>query len=148
MCSTKIGHFLKQYLPNKSHKWGYKLSVLCNLSEYAYLQRSQRKNKAKNRFEVYSGQGDKRDIPVDDPDLGPTSNVVLRLVKVISHMKNHIVFFDNFCTSLPLSYFVYIVLERFNKIDCPIADKKDLKKELRTMMECIFQRRYGKITRW
>lgn len=24
MCATKLGHFLKQYLPNKPHKWGFK----------------------------------------------------------------------------------------------------------------------------
>lgn len=48
MCSTKIAHFLKQYLPNKPHKWGYKLFVLCNLMGYAY------------RFEVYSGQEEKK----------------------------------------------------------------------------------------
>lgn len=29
MCSTKVAHFRKQYLPNKPHKWGFKL--LCPL---------------------------------------------------------------------------------------------------------------------
>lgn len=28
MCATKVAHFLKQYLPNKPHKWGFKLYVL------------------------------------------------------------------------------------------------------------------------
>lgn len=28
MCATKMGHFLKQYLPNKPHKWGFKLYML------------------------------------------------------------------------------------------------------------------------
>lgn len=35
MCSTKVAHFMKQYLPNKPHKWGFKLFVLCSLSGYA-----------------------------------------------------------------------------------------------------------------
>lgn len=48
MCTTKIAHFLKQYLPNKPHKWGYKLFVLRSLMGYAY------------RFEVYSGQVNKK----------------------------------------------------------------------------------------
>ncbi|GBP28452.1 PiggyBac transposable element-derived protein 4 [Eumeta japonica] len=39
MCAIKI----QQYLPNKPHKWGFKLYVLCSLSGYAYS------------FEVYSG---------------------------------------------------------------------------------------------
>ena len=32
ICATKVAHFLKQYLPNKPHKWGFKLYVLCDLS--------------------------------------------------------------------------------------------------------------------
>jgi len=28
MCPTKARHFLKQYMPNKPHKWGYKLFVM------------------------------------------------------------------------------------------------------------------------
>lgn len=31
MCSTKVAHFMKQYLPNEPHKWGFKLYVLCSL---------------------------------------------------------------------------------------------------------------------
>ncbi|GBP51058.1 PiggyBac transposable element-derived protein 1 [Eumeta japonica] len=57
MCSTKIAHFLKQYLPNKPHKWGYKLFVVCNLMGYAY------------KFEVYSGQEKTTDKPPNEPDL-------------------------------------------------------------------------------
>lgn len=34
MCATKVAHFKKQYLPNKPHKWGFKLFVLCSLSGY------------------------------------------------------------------------------------------------------------------
>ncbi|XP_037303473.1 piggyBac transposable element-derived protein 4-like [Manduca sexta] len=32
MCATKISHYLKQYLPNKPHKWGFKLFLLCSIS--------------------------------------------------------------------------------------------------------------------
>lgn len=46
MCATKVAHFLKQYLPNKPHKWGFKFYVLCSLSGYAY------------NFEIYSGKND------------------------------------------------------------------------------------------
>ncbi|CAB3260354.1 unnamed protein product [Arctia plantaginis] len=57
MCSTKIAHFMKQYLPNKPHKWGFKLYVLCSLSGYAHS------------FEIYSGKQDIQNLP-DEPDLG------------------------------------------------------------------------------
>ncbi|XP_022124841.2 piggyBac transposable element-derived protein 4 [Pieris rapae] len=72
MCSTKIGHFLKQYLPKKPHKWGFKLYVL---------------------------------IP-DEPDLGATGNVVVCLLRGVPRKQNHIIYFDNFYTSLPLVVFL------------------------------------------
>lgn len=87
MCSTKIGHFLEQYLPNKPHKWGFKLYVLCDLMEYAH------------KFEVYSGQENSKQLP-DEPDLGATGNVVVRLLRRVSKRLNHIIYFDNFYTSL------------------------------------------------
>lgn len=123
MCSTKIAHFLKQYLPNKPHKWGYKLFVLCSLMGYAY------------RFEIYSGQDSKKDKPADEPDLGVTNNVVLRLARVIPRMRNHIVFFDNFYTSLPLVYYLAkqgihcVGTVQQNRLpNCRLPDKKDLLK--------------------
>ncbi|XP_063384488.1 piggyBac transposable element-derived protein 3-like [Cydia fagiglandana] len=122
MCSTKIGHFLKQYLPNKPHKWGYKLFVLCSLMGYAY------------RFEVYSGQ-EKKDRPAGEPDLGKTNNVVLRLARVIPRMRNHIVFFDNFYTSLPLVYHLAkqgihcVGTVQQNRLpNCRLPDKKEMLK--------------------
>lgn len=36
------------------------------------------------------------------PDLGASSNVVVRLTKNVPNFVNHIVYFDNFYTSLPL----------------------------------------------
>ncbi|CAK1547958.1 unnamed protein product [Leptosia nina] len=120
MCSTKIAHFLKQYLPNKPHKWGYKLFILCYLMGYAYI------------FEVYSGQEEKK----DEPDLGITNNVVIRLARAIPRMNNHIVFFDNFYTSLPLvNYYLnkqgiqYVETIQQNRVpNCRLPDKKELMK--------------------
>lgn len=93
MCSTKIGHFLKQYLPNKPHKWGFKLYVLCDLMGYAH------------KFEVYSGQENSEKLS-NEPDLGATGNVVVRLLRGVPRRLNHIIYFDNFYTSLPLVYFL------------------------------------------
>lgn len=92
-CATKVAHFLKQYLPNKPHKWGFKLYVLCSLQGFAY------------KFEVYAGQ-DLTEKPENEPDLGPTSNIVLRLARGIPRFVNHIVYFDNFYTSVPLVYYL------------------------------------------
>jgi len=43
LCPTKAVLYLKQYLPLKPHKWGYKLFVLCGVSGYGY------------NFEIYTG---------------------------------------------------------------------------------------------
>ena len=92
MCSTKIGHFMKQYLPNKPHKWGFKLYVLCCLMGYAYS------------FEIYSGTHDHKKLPYE-PDLGAVSNAVVRLLRPVPRKVNHIVYFDNFYTNIAVSLF-------------------------------------------
>lgn len=89
MCSTKMRHHLRQYMPNKPHKWGVKLFVLCDSFGYAY------------KFEIYNGAGDNVVLP-GCPDLGCTSNVVVRLSQTIQDFKHHIIYFDNFYTSIPL----------------------------------------------
>ncbi|XP_046868914.1 piggyBac transposable element-derived protein 4-like [Drosophila willistoni] len=88
MCSTKMKHHLRQYMPNKPHKWGIKTFVLCDSFGYAY------------RFEVYSGAGDNAILP-GYPDIGASANIVVRLTKTVESFKHHIIYFDNFYTSLP-----------------------------------------------
>lgn len=68
--ASKIGHSLKQYLPNKPHKWGFKLFVLCSLSGYAY------------NFKIYSGIQDSCMSP-DEPDIGVVGNTVTGLCRPI-----------------------------------------------------------------
>lgn len=89
MCSTKTKHHVRQYMPNKPHKWGIKLFVLCYTSGFAY------------RFEIYNGAGDNVVLP-GQPDLGATANVVVRLSQTIPEFVHHILYVDNFYTSLPL----------------------------------------------
>lgn len=44
MCATKMkGSKIRQFMPNKPHKWGFKLFVLCDSSGFSYA------------FEVYTG---------------------------------------------------------------------------------------------
>lgn len=89
MCSTKMKHHLRQYMPNKPHKWGIKLFVLCDTFGYSY------------RFQIFIGAGDNT-VLSGSPDLGPTANVVVRLTQSVPEFQNHVVYFDNFYTSLPL----------------------------------------------
>lgn len=90
MCATKIGHYMKQYLPNKPHKWGFKLYLLCSMEGFAH------------DFEVYSGSGKQTDLLSDEPNMGESANVVTRLTRNVPRDVNHILYFDNFYTSLPL----------------------------------------------
>ena len=93
MCATKIRHFMKQYLPLKPHKWGFKLFMLCSLMGYAY------------KFIIYSGK-DNEPMLENETDVGTVGNVVIKLARAISRRMNHIVYFDNFYTSLPLMYYM------------------------------------------
>ncbi|CAB3222399.1 unnamed protein product [Arctia plantaginis] len=65
MCATKMSHYIKQYMPNKPHKCGFKLYLICSLQGYA------------RRFEVYSGGGSKNNILPGEPDLGESGNTVV-----------------------------------------------------------------------
>ncbi|KAJ8944868.1 hypothetical protein NQ314_009358 [Rhamnusium bicolor] len=59
-------------MPAKPHKWGYKLFVLCGASGFSY------------NFAVYSGSENQPKFrSVDEPDLGASSNTVVRLCRAI-----------------------------------------------------------------
>lgn len=123
MCSTKMRHHLRQYMPNKPHKWGVKLFVLCDSTGFAY------------RFEVYNGAGDNV-VLAGQPDLGSTSNVVVRLSQTIPDFKHHILYFDNFYTSIPLLVYlrargIYSLgTVRVNRIPkCKLPNDAVIKKE-------------------
>lgn len=78
---------LKQYLPKKPHKWGYKIYVLCDTKGIVH------------NFEIYTGRID----PVAGyEDLGASSNIVLQLAQVIKKNQSHLIYFDNWFTSLKL----------------------------------------------
>ncbi|KAF2364054.1 PiggyBac transposable element-derived protein, partial [Trinorchestia longiramus] len=80
-------------IPSKPKKWGFKFVVLCDSGGFIH------------DFLLYTGKVD----PVDDPNipnLGPSSNCVLQLAQVIPPGKNHLLYFDNWFSSLPLIQFL------------------------------------------
>lgn len=96
LCATKGKSYLKQYMPAKPHKWGYKLFVLCDVNGFSY------------QFEIYSGQeNEQRFRLVNEPDLGACGNIVLRLTRNVDKNKNHRLYFDNYYTSIPLMSYLY-----------------------------------------
>uniref|UniRef100_A0A3P9I8W3 PiggyBac transposable element-derived protein domain-containing protein n=1 Tax=Oryzias latipes TaxID=8090 RepID=A0A3P9I8W3_ORYLA len=78
---------LKQYLPAKPKKWGYKILVLAG------------SDCVPHNFEIYTGRVVQ---PPELPDVGASGNVVLRLAQPIPKHQRHKLFFDNWFTSVPL----------------------------------------------
>lgn len=80
-------HRLKNYMPKKPKKWGYKAFLLCDSSGLIY------------NFEIYTGK------VIHDPELpnvGSSGNVVLRLAKIIPKQLFYKICFDNWFSTLPL----------------------------------------------
>lgn len=122
MCSTKVRHYMKQYMPMKPHKWGFKLFVMSGISGFAY------------KYEIYAGQ-EQKEVPVGEPNLGVTSNLVLRLARIIPRQQNYRLYHDNYYTSLPLM--VHLAKEgiyslgtiRRNRVpNCKLPTESSLKK--------------------
>ncbi|CAI6373876.1 unnamed protein product [Macrosiphum euphorbiae] len=135
LCPTKARSYMKQYLPLKPHKWGYKLFVLCGVKGYAY------------NFEIYTGNENNslERQQMLEPDLGATGNVVVRLSRVIPRNEHHKLYFDNYYTSIP----VMVYLEKlgihtvgtFRRNRFPdialMPEKEMLKKPRGTYDECL-----------
>ncbi|XP_065368731.1 piggyBac transposable element-derived protein 3-like [Calliphora vicina] len=117
---------MKQYMPMKPNKWGFKLFVLAGVSGFAY------------NFEIYSGQENDADRPNGEPDLGATSNIVLRLSRIVPRSQNYKLYHDNYYTAIPLM--VHLAKEgiyslgtvRRNRLpNCKLPSEASMKKEER-----------------
>ena len=113
---------LKQYIPMKPHKWGYKVYVLCGSNGFAY------------DFEVYSG---KQETPVleNETNGGFRGNIVIRLARSVPSHVNHKLYFDNYFNSPKLQIFlakrgIYSLgTVRRNRLpNCKLLADKELKK--------------------
>ena len=85
MIPTKSRSSIKQYMPKKPHKWGYKVFSRCGSSGMLY------------DFEVYTGSDGR-----EKTELGATGDLVVRLCSNIPKHQNYKVYFDNYFTSIPL----------------------------------------------
>ena len=78
---------LKQYMPLKPVKWGYKVHCLCGSDGIMY------------DFIIYS---EKIEPLPNEPNLGASSNIVINLATTIPNDLNHLLYFNRWFTSLPL----------------------------------------------
>lgn len=74
----------RQYIPNKTHRYGVKLYKLCTSSGYTY------------NLKVYTGKGDTQ------PELGHAQSIVLKLLEDVNPIEGRILYADNFYSGIPL----------------------------------------------
>uniref|UniRef100_A0A3B3QLT9 PiggyBac transposable element-derived protein domain-containing protein n=1 Tax=Paramormyrops kingsleyae TaxID=1676925 RepID=A0A3B3QLT9_9TELE len=80
---------LKQYIPKKPYKCGYKIFVLCAFDTKGLV----------HSFDIHQGKID----PVPgEPDIGASGNIVLKLAQVSHGAVNRLLFFNNWFSSLDL----------------------------------------------
>ena len=89
MIPVKGRHGLKQYLPKKPHKWGYKVFVLSGVSGYTY------------DFEIFTGKEDNV-VSEEETDCGASGNVVICLSRGVPNCSNFRIFLDNYFNSVDL----------------------------------------------
>ena len=89
MIPFKGASSMKQYVPKKRHKWGYKIFILADSTGVVY------------DFFPYTGKIDPVNNP-EVPDLGPSSNSVLQLEECIPNGQNLKLPCDNWFTLLKL----------------------------------------------
>lgn len=89
-------------------------------------------------------------ILTGNPDLGSTANVVVRLSQTVPNFVHHIIYFDNFYTSLPLLVYlrargIYSLgTVRTNRItNCKLPTDNEIKKEARGFSTEFVGRAYG-----
>ncbi|XP_014672682.1 PREDICTED: piggyBac transposable element-derived protein 3-like [Priapulus caudatus] len=132
MVAFKGRSLLRQYMPGKPHKWGFKLWGRCGITGFLY------------DFDIYQGKNPNGEKP---SECGMGGDVVLKLVSSLPQNKNYKIFADNFFTGLPLidrlrgMGFLYIGTIRANRLkDCPIMGEKELRKKDRGTFECWVER--------
>jgi len=133
ICSTKARNSYKVYMPNKPHKWGYKFFVLSGASGFAY------------NFEFFAGQENNNEgRKASELVLGASANVVVRLSRAMPKNQSFKLFFDNYCTTLPLlvylkkNYILSLGSVRRNRLNFKLPDDSVLMKPLSvTTAHCL-----------
>ncbi|XP_065639331.1 piggyBac transposable element-derived protein 3-like [Hydra vulgaris] len=122
MVAFKGRSFLKQYVPNKPNKWGFKLWGRCGVSGYLY------------DFDLYQGKEIKKKDEYSPHGIG--ASVVIKMTSTLPENHNFKIFADSYFSSLPLLdelkkrriwYVGTARLKRLNK--CSLPSEKELKKQ-------------------
>ena len=90
MVAFKGRSLLKQYLPKKPKKWGFKLWARCAATGFLHV------------FDIYQGKGTGMGTDGDLPDCGLGGNVVLKLCSSLPENHNFKIFADNFFSNFSM----------------------------------------------
>lgn len=109
--------YLKQYLRNKPHKWGFKCFMRAGSSGLMY------------DFEIYTGKN-----TCEDVGLGFSGDIVMALTSSLPEEQNFKVYFDNWFSSLQLAIalkargiFCVGTIRNDRMAKCPLLTEKELK---------------------
>lgn len=140
MIPTKAHNSLKQYMPKKPHKWGYKVISRAGESGFIY------------DFLIYTG----KDTIKDNENVGLSSAYVLKLIKNLPAHKNYKIYYDNWFSSVPLidalneKGILCLSTVRANRLKgLKLKEDKELKREGRGALDfSIEQRTDSVVVKW
>ncbi|XP_015438099.1 PREDICTED: piggyBac transposable element-derived protein 3-like, partial [Dufourea novaeangliae] len=129
MIKYKGRHNLKQYLPMKPNKWGFKMFTRAGVSGIVY------------DFALYAGEG-----TCPSFGLGISSDIVLHLASNVRQHKNYKLYFDNWFTSISLMIalkekgILAVGTIRSNRMkNCCLMNEKELMKKGRGSYDFKFE---------
>jgi hypothetical protein len=123
----------RQFIPNKSHKYGMKLYKLCTVNGYTC------------DIILYSGKG------TTDGETSHSESIVLKLLESVEHAEGRTVFADNFYSSVPLAEKLHERKTRYcgtlrgNRRGLP---KEIVQKKLKKGEICGKQKNCVKVIKW
>ncbi|XP_028396032.1 piggyBac transposable element-derived protein 2-like [Dendronephthya gigantea] len=134
MVAFKGRSILKQYLPKKPKKWGFKLWARCSSTGFLHV------------FDIYQGKGTGMDDNDNVPDCGLGGNVVLKLCSALPSDRNFKVFADNFFSNFAMVSELekrglhYVGTINSNRLHgAPLKSEKELKKEGRGAHDSVVE---------
>ena len=134
MVAFKGRALLKQYLPKKPKKWGFKLWARCAASGYLHI------------FDVYQGKGTGIGNDEDISGCGLGGNVVLKLCSTLPEKHNFKIFADNyffkFCNNKGIDTKGSILCwhnQQQSATWAPLKSEKEMKAEGRGAFDCVVE---------
>jgi len=134
MIPYKGKNILRQYLPEKAKKWGFKVMARCDASELTH------------DFLMYNGSGPN----VAESCGSQTSDFVMKFCETFPKHMNFKVYFDNCFTSFELqillkSWGIWSVgTIRTNRLhNCSLKSDSELKKEGRGAIDARYEKQTG-----